>query len=88
MGGSCQACERFWAIHRNGVSKNQPVESTWSLRGPRGSKTLAQVLQRGLVESGDSLIPRQNIVEHFLTLLLYFLAFTLCFYIPRIAMLE
>ena len=44
----------FWAIHRDGVSKNQPVESTWSLRGSRGSKTLARVLQRGQVESGDS----------------------------------
>jgi len=40
MGGSCQACEQFWEIHRDGVSKNQPIESTWSLRGPRGSKTL------------------------------------------------
>ena len=39
MGGSCQACERFWAIHRDGVSKNQPVERTWSLRRSRGSKT-------------------------------------------------
>ena len=88
MGGSCQACERFWAIHRDRVSKNQPVESTWSLRGSRGSKTLARVLQRGLVKSGDSPIPRQNIAEHFLPLQLYFLAFTLCFYIFRIAMLE
>ena len=88
MGGSCQACERFWAIHRDGVSKNQPVESTCSLQGPRGSKTLARVLQRGLVESGDSPIPRQNIAEHFLPLLLYFLAFILCFYFLRIAMLE
>ena len=88
MGGSCQACERFWAIHRDGVSKNQPVESTWSLCGPRESKTLARVLQRGLVESGDSLITRQNITEHFLPLLFYFLAFTLCFYIPRITTLE
>jgi len=58
VGGSCQACERCWAIDCDGVSKNQPVKSTWSLRGPRGSKTLAQVLQRGLVESGDSPIPR------------------------------
>ena len=86
MGGSCQACERFWAIHRDGVS--QSIESTWSLHGPRGSKTLARVLQRGLVESGDSPIPRQNIAEHFLPLLLYFLAFTLCLYILRIALLE
>jgi len=67
---------------------NQPVESTWSLREPRGSMTLARVLQRGLVESGDSPIPRQNIAEQFLPLLLYILAFTLCFYILRIAMLE
>jgi len=73
MGGSCQACERFWAIHHDGVSKNEPVESTWSLRVPRGSKTLARVLQRGLVECGDSPIPRQNIAEHFLPLLLYIL---------------
>ena len=88
MVGSCQACERFWAIHRDGVSKNQLVEITWSLRGPRGSKTLARVLQRGLVESGNSPIPQQNIAEHFIPLLLYFLAFTLRFYILRIAMLE
>ena len=80
MGGLCQACERFWAIHRDGVSKNQPIGNTWSLRGPRGSKPLARVLQRGLVESGDSPIPRENIAEHFLTLLLYILAFTLCNY--------
>jgi len=51
VGGSCQACEWFWMILRNRVSKNQPVESTWSLHGPRGTKTLARVLQRGLVES-------------------------------------
>jgi len=44
VGGSCQACEWFWVIHRDGVLKNQPVESTWSLLGPRGSKTLARVL--------------------------------------------
>jgi len=88
VGGSCQACERFWAIHRDEVSKNQPVDSTWSLRGLRGSKTLARVLQRGLVESGDSPIPRQNIAEHFLPLIHYILAFTLCFYILRIAILE
>jgi len=61
VGGSCQACERLWTIHRDGVSNNLPVESTWSLRGPRGSKALARVLQRGLVESGDSPIPWQNI---------------------------
>jgi len=38
----------------------------------KGSKALARVLQRGLVESGDSPIPRKNIAEHFLALLLYF----------------
>jgi len=64
--GSCQACEQFWAIHRDGESKNQPVESTWSLHRPRGSKALARVLQRGLVESDDYLIPRQNITVFFL----------------------
>ena len=66
MGGSCQACEWFWAIHRDEVSKSQPVETTWSLHGPRGSKALARVLQRGLVESGDSPIPQQNIAAFFL----------------------
>jgi len=66
MGGSCQACERFWAIHRDGVSKNELVESTWSLHGPRGSNTLTQVLQQGLVGSGDSLMPQQNITAFFL----------------------
>ena len=66
MGGSCQACERFWAIHHDGVSKNQLVGSTWSLRGSRGSKAFARVLQRGLVESGDSPIPQQNIAAFFL----------------------
>jgi len=80
VGGSCQACERLWAIHRDGVLKNQPEESTWSLRGPRGSKTLARVLQQGLVGSGDSPIPRQNIAEPFLlsycTLCNYFEIFT------------
>jgi len=79
VGGSSQACEWFLAIHHDGVAKNQPVESTWSLCRPRGTKTLARVLQRGPVESGDSPIPRQNITEHFLPLLLYLLAFTLCF---------
>jgi len=66
MGGLCQACERFWVIHHDRVSKNQPIESTWSLHGPRASKVLARVLQRGLVESGDSPIPRQNITAFFL----------------------
>jgi len=80
VGDSCQACERFWAIHRDEVSKNQPLESTWSLYGPSGSKTLTRVLQQGLVESGDCPIPQQNIAEHFLALFLYFLAFTLCNY--------
>jgi hypothetical protein len=51
-GGACgwpnSSCERLWAIHRNGVSKNQPVESTWSSYGSRGSYTLARVLQRYL----------------------------------------
>jgi len=66
VGGSCQACERLWAIHRDGVSKNQPIESTWSLCGPRESKALAWVLQRELVESGDSPIPQQNITAFLL----------------------
>jgi len=77
VGGSCQACERFWAIHCDGVSNNQPVESTSSLHGPRGNKALARVLQQGLVESGDSPIPQQNIASFFLLSSFYILAFTL-----------
>ena len=73
------SCERLWVIHRDGVSKNQPVESTWSLCGSRGSYTLARVLQRGLVGSGDSLIPRQNIAAFPLLLYLHW-AFTLSIY--------
>jgi hypothetical protein len=85
------SCERLWVIHRDGVSKNQLVESTWSLCRSRGSYTLARVLQRGLVGSGDSLIPRQNIATFLLLSLLW--AFTLSnsilvIYIHRIAMLE
>jgi hypothetical protein len=34
------SCERLWVIHHDGVSKNQPVESTWSLRGLRGATPL------------------------------------------------
>jgi hypothetical protein len=43
------------------VAKDHLVVSTWFLRGPRGSDTLAWVLQRGLVESADSSIPREKI---------------------------
>ena len=83
--------ERLWVIHRDGVSKNQHVESTWSLRGSRESYTLARVLQRGLVGSDDSPIPQQNIAAFPLLSLLW--AFTwsisiLVIYIPRIAMLK
>jgi hypothetical protein len=42
------------------VAKDHLIVSTWFLRGPRGSDTLARVLQRGLGESADSLIPREN----------------------------
>jgi len=80
VGGSCQACEWLWVIHLDEVSNNQPIETIWSLHGPSGSKTLVWVLQRGVVESVDSPIPRQNIIEPFLPLLHYFLAFTLCNY--------
>jgi hypothetical protein len=43
------------------VAKDHLVVSTWFLQGPRGSDTLARVLQRGLVESADSSIPRKKI---------------------------
>ena len=46
LGGACgwpnSHYERLWVIHHDGVSKNQPVVSTWSLRGSRGSYTLAR----------------------------------------------
>jgi hypothetical protein len=45
------------------------IVSTWFLRGPRGSDTLAWVLQRGLGKSADSSIPRQKIGGVFSTLL-------------------
>ena len=32
-GSSPSSCDRLWAIHRAGVAKNQPVESTLPLRG-------------------------------------------------------
>jgi hypothetical protein len=34
------SCERLWVIHHDEVSKNQPVESTWSLRRLRGATPL------------------------------------------------
>jgi hypothetical protein len=34
--------------------------STWFLQGPRGSDTLARVLQQGLGKSADSLIPQRR----------------------------
>jgi hypothetical protein len=44
------------------VAKDHLVVSTWFLRGPRGSDTLARVLQQGLGESADSSIPREKLV--------------------------
>jgi len=75
VGGSCQACERFWAIHHDGVLKNQPVESTWSLHGLRESKAPTWVLQQGLVESLSDTSAKHHHI--FLALILYILAFTL-----------
>jgi hypothetical protein len=53
-------CTRSGGIHRIGEAKDHLIVSTWFLRGPRESDTLARVLQRGLVESADSSIPRKN----------------------------
>jgi hypothetical protein len=47
-----------------GVAKDHLIVSTWFLRGPRGSDTLARVLQRGLGESADSLIPREKLESY------------------------
>jgi hypothetical protein len=51
------------------VANDHLILSTWFLREPRGSDTLARVLQRGLGKSVDSSIPRQKIGGVFLTLL-------------------
>jgi hypothetical protein len=51
------------------VAKDHLIVSTWFLRGPRGSDTLARVLQQGLGKSADSSIPREKIGGVFLTLL-------------------
>jgi hypothetical protein len=63
VGDPTQVCKRSRGIHRAGVAKDHLVVSTWFLRGPRGSDTLARVLQRGLVESADSSIPREKLEE-------------------------
>jgi len=79
VGGPSRSCERLWAIHRAGEAKDQPVESTWSLRRSRGSYTLARVLQQGLVESADSPIPQEKLSFESLTHLysgIYFGCFT------------
>jgi hypothetical protein len=69
VGDLAQDCKRPWGIHRAGVTKDHLIVSTWFLRGPRGSDTLAQVLQRGLGKSVDSSIPRQKNGGVFSTLL-------------------
>jgi hypothetical protein len=61
-------CTRSSGIHRVGEAKDHLIASTWSLRGLRGSDTLARVLQRGLVESADSPIPREKLGGVFLPL--------------------
>jgi hypothetical protein len=51
------------------------------LRGPRGSDTLAWVLQRGIGKSTDSSIPRKKLEESscpYFTFCIYFEHFTLC----------
>jgi hypothetical protein len=58
----------------SGGAKDHLVVSTWFLRGPRGSDTLARVLQRGLLESADSSIPREKLEESSKS----------CFYIPHL----
>jgi hypothetical protein len=54
---------RSWGIHRTRVAKDHLIVITWFLRGPRGSDTLARVLQRVLGESADSSIPRETLEE-------------------------
>jgi hypothetical protein len=74
-------CMRSWGIHRTGEAKNHLIVSTWFLRGPRGSDTIAWVLRRELVESSDSSIPREKLEESscpYFTFCIYFEHFTLC----------
>jgi hypothetical protein len=55
--------------------------STYFLRGPSGSDTLARVLQQGLAESADSSIPQEKLEESscpYFTFRIYFEHFTLC----------
>jgi hypothetical protein len=72
---------RPWGIHHVREAKDHLIVSTWFLWGPRGSNTLTGVLQRGLVESVDSSIPREILEESscpYFTFCIYFEHFTLC----------
>jgi hypothetical protein len=67
-------------IHRTREAKHHLIVSTWFLRGPRGSDTLARVLQQGLVESADSSIPWEKWRSFFVPTLLstFILSILLC----------
>jgi hypothetical protein len=65
MSHLCNRCVReFLIMERTWFAFCLPSKSgvtTWFLRGPRGSNTLALVLQRGLGKSADPLIPQEKI---------------------------
>jgi len=88
VGGSCQACERFWVIYHDGVSKNQPYREHLVLVRTKGEQdpcTGPPTRTSGEWRLFDTSAKHHRVLH---ALLLYFLAFTLSFYIPRIAMLE
>ena len=64
------SCERLWVIHRDGVSKNQPIESTWSLRGSRGSYTLC--VGAPMRTSGEWRLSDTSAKHHRVPLSIYF----------------
>jgi hypothetical protein len=78
-------------IHRTGEAKDHLIVSTWFLRGPRGSDTVARVLPRGLVESANSLIHWENLEEFscpYITFRFYFEQFTLCIFFGNVAIIT
>ena len=75
------SCERLWVIHRDGVSNNQPVESTWSLRGSRGSYTLcagAPTSTSGEWRLSDTSVKHRRVPPSLFTSRIYFEQFNSC----------
>jgi hypothetical protein len=56
-------CTRSRGIQHAREANDHLIVSTWFLQGLKGSDTLERVLQQGLVESVDSLIPWKKLEE-------------------------